>query len=324
MEQIQEHDNSIYYVHNNKLIEFNLITKNKYIHKQMIKYLTYHVCDRNTIFYQGGGNLYLNNTTLSRTNHQIVIMQTPNKKKYILCGIDDLIKIYDLTGHLIKTISNPKISIKTIPLPHLFHIDCFQYDVSSDGKIITWEIIGDFNNIFILNLNNNLDMIVTTISLNTKSYITTCVYGSSRLVILGCPSLYIINIQTMATISKNDKSKYFETNTNTMIRLGPEIIEIYNADTLNTIKQIQHKYEFIHYHKKLDILITTSFQLFVITTDYKLKRSNIGINYAVDQNTTPILIMDIIMDYETLLDFISYDILLIELYQQILKHVINP
>jgi len=320
MEQIQEYNNSIYYSQNGKLHEFNLLSKSKRIHWQWKhgKLDMFHVFKRNLIGYALNKKFYLNGKFIFDIIKRIFIMQTKTTNtKYIIhdtyCGaLEYELKVYNLDGNLIREILNTIFWKKEFGQYN-------QLDVSYEGQIITWNYIDGIHPIYILSLHDDLEITKITKIPGIICQHTQCVIGSSYLVVVD--KKYVMNINTDTILKNNDsRSKYFETNKNTMIKLNHQTITIYDAYQLTPITQIQHNYEFIYYHKKLDILITKSCKLFVITANYKLKRCNIGNNYIIDQTITPNQIMEIIAVSTMLFELLPEEIVFSELYMTILKH----
>jgi len=313
MEQIQEYNNSIYYFQNNNLIEFNLQTKKRHLHYQNTndQNIKYHVLSYNIMAFQIGGNFYLVNRQhlmnpckpLCKHMDRSIILQTPDGDIYIAIEKTYKYHLYNIKGKMVKT-------MKVTSFWERYHF-YRQFDVLNNGQIVTWDRF-----IYVFGLSNNLEMSkIRQIQCNIPGQ-TNCVIGSSRLVII--KDKYIINIHTGIEKTIIINGKYFDTNHNLMICLGYKIIVIYDANKFNIIAQINHHHEFIHYHKKFDILITESLQLFVITPKYKLKSANIGLNYFKDRAIFPNQLMEMITDNSLLFDFVPDEITFDVLYQQLL------
>jgi len=322
MEQIQEYACSLYYFQNNKLIEFNLLSKRKYIHYQK-KYdedVTYNVLNSNLIVYVINGECYFNKKFIFESYlGRILIMQTHNVfNKYIIhdpkkSGSYKL-ELYDQNANLIKKIPNREF----------WNLNsCFyrQLDISKNGKIITWsyKLNGTYNSVIsVLSLNQNLEINVMKINCDVLIFDIKFVNSSSRLVIINNQS-HVININTNARMKINHKySRYFDTKRNIMLRIRDRTIKIYNTEQLTFIEKIHHNHEFVYHHQKLDILITKSCYFFVITADYKLKNVNIGMNYGIDCCMFQDMIMEIIIYPDLLFELLPYEILFTDLYQMLI------
>jgi len=316
MEQIQEYGYSLYYIQNNKIIEFNLMSKIKRMHRDVAnKKCIFKVLDRNLIGYKINKRYFLNNLFLSTISYSVFVLQDPCGDKYI--GIDEgylkEMAIYDMLGNFRKKINR---------VPHA------DWVVSRDGKIIAWTKFGSLYKLYIYSLNCNLELDIVTLKHKGVNQRLICLINGFRLVENGDgffwkkSSTRIINIKTGAIMKINTKGvKYYDTNHDIMLGLGPANIKIYDANKLSSVTEINHKYKFIHYHKTLDILITENLQFFKITSNYKLIQVNIGINYIMDSITHPIMIMEIISQCN-LFDILPPEFVFIELYQMLLKYVI--
>jgi len=328
MQQIKEHSNSIYYVQNDTLIEFDLLSKNISHHYVANKEMEYHVLSNTLIGYQIGTEYFIkstinNNNTIILSTYvdRAYIMQSPNNKKYVVIERSDRIfELYNLE-YLVKT---QQFKYKQYYPTRTMYRETFwssnrgyeQIDLSSDGKIITWNY-----SMLMFHLDDNLNVNKTSITYDLAIYSTFCVIGSTRLVIVIGLDSHIINIHNLKTMCIKTHSKYFDTNHNIMLHLDSKNIKIYDVTQLTLVAQIEHDYKFIHYHKKLDTLITDSCELFVISVDHKLKRASIGLNYFNDIDVYPNMMMDIVTDPILLFALIPDDIVFCELYQQLLKHV---
>jgi len=320
MDQIQEYNNSIYYVQDYKLIEFNLLSKNKYLHRVINKRksFSYDVLAPKLIGYMIYKSYYLNNRLLLDNINRVLILQTKPidgtiGHKFIVADYmrgDYDLEFYNLDGIFIKKIQNTEFWKIDDRHYHQLH-------VSYDGQIITWDID---NKIRIIDLDINMTTNKTFQKYNLDFNIghTRWLRNSSRLVIINMT--HIVNIHTKAILKIKKELKYFDTSNDIMIGLEYQMIQIYDVRELKNIKQIQHDYEFAHYHKKLNILITRSCELFVITSCYKLKRAIIGINYVIDNYKFPNSIMDIVVDSVTMFELLPNEIIFTEVYRMILKH----
>jgi len=312
MKQIQEHNNSIYYIQNNELVEFNIITKRKRI--RCIAYepiLEYHILSSNLIGYLIGNKYYLNYMLLLKDQEKIFVLQ--KCAKYILGRKDNYLCFYDLSGMFVSRISQ--------------QFRFIQFDVADNSQIITWGGNGSsWGDIKIYSLDNNLRLNFTKILFNEPISHTIYVRNSSRLAViknsLNFGKFHLINTnnKNIAKVIKMWRTcDFFDTNRDIMVCLECNIVELYDVYKLNLITQIRHDYNFVYYHKKLDLLITRSLELFVITNDYKLMQLNIGLNYIVDRIAFPNVVMEIISLQQLLFELLPFEIIFVELYQMLLK-----
>jgi len=308
MQSIQEYNNSIYYREHNKIIEYDLLAR-----KNRVRYVVnnigneYYVLTHNSICIKINESYYVNSLKLVDIDYRIFVLQTPNQNKYIVGESifpAEKLTLYDLRGSFIKLINTKDFWISD-------GLSYSQLDVSIDGRIITWyrKII------YIFFLDNNFKMMVTCQPCSDV-WETKFVFGSSRLAIINVS--YVKNLYTSAILDINMKdAKYYDTKWDIMLCLSNGPIQIYGVVQLNSLVEINHNHEFIHYHKKLNLLITKGYELFVIESNHKLKHVNVGINYIMDRTIIPNLIMEIISDLY-LFDLLPYEIVYVELYQRIL------
>jgi len=156
MKQIQEYNNSIYYIQNYVLCEYNILTKRRYKRCKLphIEYVRYQIVADNLIVYEIDGQSYLNKI---RLDSDIIVMHTPNGNRYIIMNTYHNIIIANYKGEHVKT------TTENIFWKYDNGTKYCQCDISNNGKIVIWD-----SKIHTIGLNNNMETIKTRVKWNLQ------------------------------------------------------------------------------------------------------------------------------------------------------------
>jgi len=121
-----------------------------------------------------------------------------------------------------------------------------------------------------------------------------------------------------------DSKNIYDTNRDVFIandydfRTGRAKIYIYDAKTIVLIKIIKHRMNFVAYNKKIDVLITDSFEYYTINSSFDFEKVIVGHNYRIECHRVSNFIMDVILETCVLFESLPDEILNIEMYHQLL------
>jgi len=156
--------------------------------------------------------------------------------------------------------------------------------------------------------------------------------NSNRIIILSTDfddSYTLLNIKTLKQCntkvgySTNNIMRLLEIKNDRFVTIDDYHINVYSIDTMNFIKRIYCGLEFIRYSKLFDLLISSEWEYYRITSNIELQKIyRIGYNYFEDKDCVPNIIktiMDIVYIFQ-----IPSEILYTELYYMLYKTIIDP
>jgi len=324
MENIQEYNNSILYCKNNKLIEYNLLTKRRYLHYIPVDgmvILDYFMVKGNKVI-----SIYNRNTCRHFDRHDkiqiiwnnkiiaknidlgdIYRMQVENNIYVLLsirgrCGTQYC--LYDIDG----LIASRKLSEKNL-------------DISSDGRwIILSDYVTDCSYVKLIDDINLLSLFDFTYHLNRSDHIDGYAFyirwlsnSTNFIIIDGC----VINVYTYNKLKIVKKCNVLDID-DFLIQSQPNSINIYDVNSLNLRSTINCNLYFVTYHRKLKIMITKNMEYYRIDSHCNLNKITMGKNYLRDRNIVPNCIMDCILEKYLVFESLPLEIKCVELYQEIL------
>jgi len=128
-------------------------------------------------------------------------------------------------------------------------------------------------------------------------------------------------VDTKVIITEYEYRKYIAIGNKYIIQQSLKCIKIYDQSTFDVLKVDQCDLDFKTYHKKLDVLITKDLDYYRLNSQYGFDRIVLGYDYIGIRNLVLNPIMEIILSNsnELLFDDLAYDILFIDLYQNIIN-----
>jgi len=230
-------------------------------------------------------------------NNQIVPFQTDTKifmyvKSYFA---DDV--IYDLEGNIIKIVKN----------------DFVLYEVSNDGRNVVWTNNKNYyKNIASANLDDFFNNLITIYKPNGSNLL---IHSIDIIITIKDLNLHLVNLVTNQTLPIFFGDNIFKIKRNILVQKSTQI-NIHDIDEFNLLNCVDHCPKFVYYHSKLDVLVTSNMQTFILTNKYELEQVKLGENYISDQISNHI--MEVILCNDLLTE-LPDEILNIEVYQAIIR-----
>jgi len=322
MRQFKEHGNSVFYIEDvsDVLIEYNLITKCKCKHfETKFVIYDYYITSENDliVFYSGFDdyriiwNQYILKLKLNRYNLSTAMIVLEGKTYLHIWHNNDPF-LYSKDGKF-------------------KNVNFFPYhrEISDDGK--KWIVIKD-GQICVESTNINCMFYDSSIACRSFSWLT----NSSRFA-LNFWNDTVINVTTKLGRKFTCIDRLFDTGDYILLHCldSENKIVVYDVANFNELACINCSIEFLIYHKRLNVLVAKNFDCYKITPDYKLQKIDLfkgaifcpfrlqkivfGQNYILDFEMIENPVMNVILDSEMLFDLLPYEIICIELYQQILS-----
>jgi len=331
-EEYKEYNNSIFYLEGRNVIEYNILSKKKYVHYRFLNGLPiwYFINEHNKVFvytsyrrnimewnnwiiYLGLNNIY-----------GVYFLGSSTGEQYIAVRFCKLIKIFR-SGHFIKKIYRQ-----------------MYYDISSDGcKISFYD--RKRSQLYIANTMDILNAIFSKTKFqlypsDMKSIfkkISDCIdfpwksfpqfiNNSYRFVI----SIFESIIENVKTLSKTyyniDGELYYEIydTGEFLICTDHQSIYVYDAIKLRYLKTIKYSGQKI-YNSKLNLLIINNDDYYRLDSSCELQKVNLSLNYMNDRVIVSNAVMDIVLSDYLLFDLLPNEILCIELYSEVINNAIN-
>jgi len=320
MELIKVFDNSIFNVqNNNEIIEYNMLTKRKYLHKIIFgtKIQDYYISGSNKVY-------------IFQSSYRESIVWNGMKIKCDICIGPKFYKFIETNVgiHLFLLGRNFKIlfSFDSLNKPYLgigFH------DISQNGKRVIYQyrhmiIFCQTDQQYHFNIICG-SVLGYNVHGSNAFYDDIWVKNSNRLVKYRdiTHGRIILNVDTLNMLSIDSiYDNYIEIPNNNLVRIMPHFVEIYDINKMKLIKQILCSLTFIDYSKTWNMLLTDNFEYYRFTSKCELQHVYIGRNYIEDCMYVPQKVttfMDIILHHNVLFFEMPLELLNIELYQEILQ-----
>jgi len=306
----KEYNNSVYFIHveQNKLIEYNLLSKKKVIHYITESTVNYHISKNHKIiidssnfnytiawngkliedYYAVGDHIYFigNHVCIYRTSEKVVSVHNLDGKKKYLRNINNFVASGNAIFFTNRTWYkyNPSVCMEQF----------LNIKWPIKRKIIGHSVKDFVKDSYFLIFGNS--------------------YRNSRKII------YNITTENKRTYPYNVDFHQFFANDILLFHYHNNTLSIYNANDLLWIRSIVCYDQLVMFHKQLGVLVATNFNCYTLNNNYDLNKINLGINYFVDSQYSKNhnITMRIILELNDVLlfDYIPHDVTYIVLYQQ--------
>jgi len=329
---IKEFGNSIFYINDkHHLIEYNILSKKCYLH---VRYMNSLVCD---YFIVDGNKIiirsYYEKIIVTLNNQNINMMHIP-----LYFPFDGNIRFLKTSESVYFNIAGNDYSYICAINGNLKLMSGF-FLPSNDGKKLMYKdgeitYFADTNDVLPNILNNSNSKIGNRKIMRTlrkkgvtvrKGSFERFVHNSYHLVFhFRNKKWYIENINNQSEMRINyccrKHCRYVDIG-NFLIEID-QGINVYTVDNLKYLRTIQYNSNRISFHNGLRLLLfedtSGAFEYYRLNSYCELENVKLGSNYTIDCKVISIYIMDILMDVGLIFDLLPYEIIYVELYQQMI------